>query len=135
MKIPFKKKRLLINLFFGLIFLLSGVPDIIEQKAKWTDYVFLIVGFLYIGHYLYDLKVKYISIEDDLIFKNGLYGSNNKINLKKVNEIAKYADDLIIKTDTDKLKIRTNSISEASLNKLKERLEKLKLPKDKMNLN
>ena len=80
--------------------------DIINQEAKWSDYALLTLGFLYIGHYLYDLKVKYISIEDNLIFKNGLYGSNNKINLNKVNEIAKYADDLIIKTDTDKLKIR-----------------------------
>ena len=83
MKIPFKKKRLLINLLLGLIWLSLGLLDIIDQEAKWSDYGFLIVGFLYIGHYLYDLKVKYISIEDDHIFKNGLYGSKNKINLKR----------------------------------------------------
>ena len=66
------------------------------MKSRWTDYGYLVIGILYVGHYLYDLKNQYLTIENGTIRKNGLYGfgkktysESNKVDLKNLLEITR----------------------------------------------
>jgi hypothetical protein len=116
MKIRFKKKRLYINLILGLVWTGLGVFSLLEDESlRWTDHGYLVVGILYIGHYLYDLNNQYLTIENGSIRKNILYGFRKKINLNEIYRIEKYAGDYILRTLTKELKINTELIEEKSL--------------------
>jgi hypothetical protein len=132
MKIIFKKKRLYINLILGLVWTGLGVFSLLEDESlRWTDYGYLVVGILYLGHYLYDLNNQYLTIENGSIRKNILYGFGKKINLNEINRIEKYAGDYILRTLTKELKINTGLIEEKSLEEFNEILKKLNLPEGK----
>ena len=132
MKIRFKKKRLYANLIIGIVWTLLGIYSLLEDdNLRWSDYGYLIIGLLYIGHYLYDLTTQYLTIENGSIRKNGLYGFGKKINLNDINWIKKFASDYILKTKTEELKINTELIDKNSLNELNAILEKLNLPANK----
>ena len=56
MKIKFKRKRLIANLILGIVWIVLGTLSIVtDDKIRWTDYGYLVIGVLYVGHYLYDL--------------------------------------------------------------------------------
>ena len=132
MKIRFKKKRLYANLIIGIVWTLLGIYSLLEDdNLRWSDYGYLIIGLLYIGHYLYDLTTQYLTIENGSIRKNGLYGFGKKINLNDIYWIKKFASDYILKTKTEELKINTELIDKNSLNELNAILEKLNLPANK----
>ena len=132
MKIRFKKKRLYINLILGLVWTGLGVFSLLEdENLKWTDYGYLVVGTLYLGHYLYDLNNQYLTIENGSIRKNVLYGFENKINVNEINRIEKYAGDYILRTVEKELKINTELIEKKSLVEFNEILKKLNLPEGK----
>ena len=132
MKIRFKKKRLYINLILGLVWTGLGVFSLLEDESlRWTDYGYLVIGILYLGHYLYDLNNQYLKIENGSIRKNILYGFGKKINLNEINRIEKYAGDYILRTLTKELKINTEFIKEKSLAEFNEILKKINLPEGK----
>ena len=128
MKIRFKKKRLYINLILGLVWIGLGVFSLFEdENLRWTDYGSLLVGILYLGHYLYDLNNQYLTIKNGSIRKNVLYGFGKKINVNEINRIEKYAGDYILRTVEKELKINTELIEEKSLVEFNEILKKLNL--------
>jgi len=132
MKIRFKKKRLYANLIIGIVWTGLGVFNVLEDdNLRWSDYGYLVIGLLYVGHYLYDLTNQYLTIESGTIRKNGLYGFGKKINLNEINWIKKFAGDYTLKTETKELKINTELIDKNSLTDLNCILEKLNLPADK----
>ncbi|MFD1613765.1 hypothetical protein [Gelatiniphilus marinus] len=132
MKIKFKKKRLRINLIFGMVWLILGILSIVtDEDLRWTDYGYLIIGILYLGHYLYDLTYQYLTIENGTIQKNGLYGFGKKIILEEINWIKKFAGDYTLKTEQNELKINTELIDKDSLNELNKILAELNLPSKK----
>jgi hypothetical protein len=132
MKIRFKKKRLYINLILGLAWTGLGVFSLLEDESlRWTDYVNLVLGILYLAHYVYDLYNQYLTIENGYIRKNILYGFGKKINLNEIYRIEKYAGDYILRTLTKELKINIAFIEEKSLVELNEILKKLNLPEGK----
>jgi hypothetical protein len=132
MKIIFKKKRLYINLILELVWTGLGVFSLLEDESlRWTDYGYLVVGILYLGHYLYDLNNQYLTIENGSIRKNILYGFKKKINLNEIYRIEKYAGNYILRTLTKELKINTEFIEEKSLAEFNEILKKLNLPEEK----
>jgi hypothetical protein len=132
MKIKFKKKRLYSNLILGIVWVIIGFLKLYyDDKLRWTDYGYLVIGILYIGHYLYDKTNQYLTIENGIIWKNGLYGFGKKINLNEINWIKKFAGDYTLKTETKELKINTELIEEKSLTELNKILEKLNLPSEK----
>lgn len=132
MKIRFKKKRLYINLILGLAWTGLGVFSLLEDESlRWTDYVNLVLGILYLAHYVYDLYNQYLTIENGSIRKNILYGVRKKINLNEIYRIEKYAGDYILRTLTKELKINTAFIEEKSLVEFNEILKKLNLPEGK----
>jgi hypothetical protein len=132
MKIRFKKKRLYINLILGLVWTGLGVFSLLEDESlRWTDHGYLVVGILYLGHYLYDLNNQYLTIENGSIRKNILYGFRKKINLNEIYRIEKYAGDYILRTLTKELKINTELIEGKSLVEFNKILKKLNLPEGK----
>nr|WP_299033459.1 hypothetical protein [uncultured Tenacibaculum sp.] len=132
MKIKFKKKRLYINLILGLVWLSLGILNLTEDdKISWTDYGYLVAGILYIGHYLYDLTNQYLTIENGIIRKNGLYGFGKRIYLNEINWIKKFAGDYTLKTEQRELKINTELIDKNSLTELNKILTELNLPPEK----
>lgn len=132
MKIKFKNKRLYPNLFLGLVWIgLSFLGLLEDDNLRGSDYLSLIIGILYIGHFLYDVTNQYLTIENGTIWNNRLYGLKKKINLNDINRIKTFAGDYILKTESKELQINTKWIEDKSLTELNKVLEKLNLPSDK----
>ena len=90
MKIKFKKKILYTNLLIGIFWTGLGIFILKEDhNLRWSDYGFMVVGLLYIGHYLYDLTNQYLTIENGSIRKNGLYGFRKRIDLNEISLVEK----------------------------------------------
>lgn len=131
MTIKFKKNRLYGNLLLGVIWLGIGLLNIFEgNHSRWSFYVYLVLGLLYIGHFLTDITYQYLRIENGTIQKNRLYGFGKKINLNDINWIKKINDDYTLITDAHKMKIKTKLIEDNSLIKLNTLLEQLDLPSE-----
>lgn len=132
MKIKFKKNRLYGNLILGVIWFGIGMLNIYEgDHSRWSFYVYLILGLLYIGHFLTDITYQYLTIENGTIRKNWLYGFGKKISLNDINSIKKDNRDYALITDTNKMKIKTKLIEENSLTELNRLLGQLNLPSEK----
>lgn len=132
MKIRFQKFRLYINLTIGITWIIIGSLSLYDSNfTKWYYFVFMILGILYIGHYLYDLKHQYLTIENGTITKNILYGFKNKIELDEIQQIQKVNGNYILKSETQKMKIKLDLIDNSSLNKLIEVLKNLNLPSER----
>ena len=129
MKIKYKKKRIYINLAFGIFWILLGVINFIEgDTRRWTDYGYLLAGILYLGQYLWNITNQYLTVENGIIKKNSIFGK--KINLNDITWIKKFAGDYTLKTENQELKINTELIAEKSLAELEKILGKLNLPSE-----
>src|SRR6056297_2005735 len=103
MKIKFKKKKLYTNVFLGIFWTVLGIFNLQDDNnLRWTDYVYLIVGIIYIAHFLWDLKNQYLIVENGAIKKNMLYGYGKRLNLNEITCIQNDAGDYIVKTESQK---------------------------------
>ena len=79
------------------------------------------MGFIYL--YLY-IKVKYyLSIENNIIKQNYIFGK--KMKFSEIKSIKHFAGEYILRTDTRKMRIDIGSIDQSSLLDLKGELKKL----------
>ena len=132
MKIKFKKNRLYGNLLLGVVWFGIGLLNIYEgDNARWSFYVYLVLGLLYIGHFLTDITYQYLTIEKGAIRRNKLYGMGNKINLSDINWIKKDDRGYTLITDAHTMKIKTKLIEQNSLTELNTILGQLNLPSEK----
>lgn len=132
MKIKFKKKRLRAKLLIGLAWVAFGMISLeTNESVRWTDYGYLVVGLLYLGHYWVDRTWQYLTIENGVIRKNRLYGFGGAIALKDLVWIKKFAGDYTLKTQQGELKIDTDLIDAESLADLNKVLSALDLPPEK----
>ncbi|MFD2291222.1 hypothetical protein ACFSKN_10000 [Mariniflexile gromovii] len=93
---------MLANLIVGLFWIGFGVFNVLqEDNLRWQDYGYLVIGILYVGHYLYDLTNQYLTIENGSIQKNGLYGFRKKVNLNEILWIKKFAGDYTLKQNKE----------------------------------
>jgi len=117
MNIRYKKKRLFLNLTFGIIWLILGISgNYLKESVRWMDYGFVIISFLFIATYLYESNKQYVTIKNGFIQINQLFGK--KMKMKDITSIRKFAGDYILETDTSKLTINTNLIESDSLKNL-----------------
>jgi len=123
MTIAYKKKYLNINLIYALLFTVTLFPFTLNSAENWM----LIIGILspasFIAKYFYQKQKKYLTIEDERIRVNNIFGKG--INLNEIKTIEKYAGDYILKTGNKKLKIDTTRIEPTELSNLNSVLEKL----------
>lgn len=132
MKIKFRKKRLIYNLVFSIFYIVIGLDGIINQEnIRWTKYVFLIIGTIYLIKSLFEIRNQYLTIENGMIRKNQFLGFIKKINLKDIIQIKKFAGDYTLVTEQTELKINTELIDDNSHDILKHILTELDLPDDK----
>lgn len=89
----------------------------------WTAYGNLVISLLYLSMYGFQKKKTYLTIDNDLLKVNGLFGK--KVYLKNIKQIKKFAGDYIIKTDKKELTINTQLIAPNSLESLNAKLEEL----------
>ena len=79
------------------------------------------MGFIYI--YLY-IKVKcYLSIENNIIKQNYIFGK--KMKLSEIKSIKHFAGEYILRTDKRKMTINISWVDQSSLLDLKDELKKL----------
>ncbi len=126
MILKFKNKRLRINLGFGIFWIILGVFSLLTKDSViWTDFGYLVIGILYIGLYLYEMTNQYMTIDNETIKQNGLFGKT--INLKDIHRIKKLYGHYTLITKTQELKINTELIDEESKIELEHILNHLEL--------
>ena len=126
MKIRYKKRKLRINLIFGLFWLIFAIIQlfILDYESKsWIKYGWLGISSMYIIMYFYEYFNQYLTIENGIIKMNSPFGK--KMNLTEIKRIKKFAGDYNLKTDKAELTINTQIIDPNSLAKLNTELEKL----------
>ena len=129
MKIRLKKSRFYSNIIPGVIWIALGIITLLEdENLRWLDYGYLVIGFLYIGYFLFDLTNQYLIIENGIIRKNILYGFGKEIRLDEINSIEKVAGDYRLSAGATKMKIKADLIEENSRVELKRILDELNLP-------
>lgn len=122
MKILYSKKRRKYDLFQGLFWILIGILGVFfSEKNNILFYLYTPMGFIYL--YLY-IKVKYyLTIENNIIKQNYIFGK--KIKLSEIKSVKHFAGEYILRTDTRKMTINTSWVDQSSLIDLKGELKKL----------
>jgi hypothetical protein len=125
MKIEFKKRHLNLNLFYGLLFILTGLITLQSNQNRWYAVFSVLLPILFVTKYFFLKYNKYLTIDKGIIKINSLFGGQVKVS--KIKQIEKYAGKYIIQTDNKKLSIDTHIIEEKSLVKLNAELESLNI--------
>ena len=123
MTIAYKKKYLNLNLIYALLFTVTLFTVALNNEENWKLIIGILVPASFISKYFYQKQKKYLTIEDDKIKVNNMFG--REINLNEILTIEKYAGDYILKTGIKKLKIDTTIIELVELSNLNSELEKL----------
>lgn len=124
MKIRYKKKRLKFYLIMTILWLIFVVFNLISNDfGEWTAYTWLGISVMYIAIYSFDYFNQYLTIQNNVIKENHLFGK--KINLNEIKRIKKFAGDYILHTEKTELTINTQIIDQNSLTELNAELEKL----------
>ena len=123
MTIAYKKKYLNLNLIYALLFTVTLFTVDLNSEENWKLIIGILVPASFISKYFYQKQKKYLTIEDDKIKVNNIFG--REINLNEILTIEKYAGDYILKTGIKKLKIDTTIIELVELSNLNSELEKL----------
>ena len=123
MTIAYKKKYLNINLIYALLFTVTLFPFTLNSAESWMLIIGILTPTSFIAKYFYQKQKKYLTIEDERIRVNNIFGKG--INLNEIKTIEKYAGDYILKTGNKKLKIDTTIIEPTELSNLNCVLKKL----------
>ncbi len=126
MTLKFKNNRLRINLGLGIVWIALGIFSLLtKDSVTWTDFGYLAVGILYIGLYIYEMSNQYLTIDNETIKRNGLFGK--KINLKDIHRIKKLYGHYTLITKTQELKINIEWMDKESKIELERILNQLEL--------
>ena len=123
MTIAYKKKYLNLNLIYALLFTVTLFTVDLKSEENWKLIIGILVPASFISKYFYQKQKKYLTIENNKIKVNNIFG--REINLNEILTIEKYAGDYILKTGIKKLKIDTTIIELVELSNLNSELEKL----------
>ncbi len=124
MKIPYKKKQLILNLIMGVVWLAYGIIVMFNKKeVNWFEYSWFVLSAIYFITYYYQKKEKYLTLENGIIKHNWPF--EKKMNLNEIKQIRHFAGDYILKSKNKELTINIQLIDEKSLLELKTELKKL----------
>ncbi len=126
MIIRYKKKYLKSRLIFGIGFPLLGLAAILlDDNPSIFFYGYFLIGFIGLATYLFEKQKQYLSIENGILTKNTLFPK--KIHLADIILIKKFAGDLTLITEKEKLVINIDLIDEESFVNLELLLKTLAL--------
>lgn len=134
MKIKYKKKRFLIYLIGGILFMILGLISFLTtENDTFFNSSYMVFGFIYIGIAIYERQNQYLLIEENSIKQNYFFGKEMK--LSEINSIRNFADEYTLKGNKKEMIINTEIIEDKSLIKLKEVLKSLEVPAYKREFN
>ena len=125
MKIPFKKRHLNSNLFYGFFFMIMGLIVLKSNQNPWHAILCVLLPILYVAKYFLLKYYKYLTLDKGVLKVNNLFGK--QIKMDEINQIEKYAGKYLIKTDRKKLSIDTHLIEKKSLIALNAELKNLNI--------
>lgn len=83
MKIRYKKKRLKFYLILTVLWFIIGISNLMfNDFGEWSTYILLGVSIMYIAIYSFDYFNQYLTIHNNVIRENHLFGK--KINLTEI---------------------------------------------------
>ena len=108
----------------GIIWLIYGIVLVVFNEDKnWIEYFWFVFSAIYFLMYFYQVKEKYLTIENGIIKQNWPFGK--KMNLNEIKRIRHFAGDYILKSENKELTINIQLIDQESLIDLKTELKKL----------
>lgn len=116
-------KRILSNLILGILFFIMGILRIFEGTAEVFNYFQLLLGLVMIAVFAFEAYFPYLKIEDGIITKNTL--RKKSISLSEIKRIRKFAGDITLYSDEEKIKIHTELIRKHQKEELDEFLQSL----------
>lgn len=131
MKVPYKKKRDIKNLFIAISWgILAGNGFINSDDPKIIRYGTLLYSISYFLYYVFDKKIYYLTIREGIIKTGKFFGK--KIPLTEIKRIIVMDKKYILKTvSNSELQINTEIIESKSLDKLTTELKKFDIKWDK----
>ncbi len=125
MKIKYSKKKLRVNLIFGILWLVISLIRLFapDNNGHWFSLFLLAISILHFFLYYHESVNQYISIENGIIKINSLFGK--KMKLADIRKIKKFAGDYTLIFEYEQLTVNTQIIDPESLAKLNAELEKL----------
>ena len=110
-------------LIFAIFWLILGVISIPNNPTNYMNYGYLIIGFLFLGNYIFKSKNQYLTIDSEMITIHTLVPK--KIILTDLKKIKKLARDYILVSENGEIRIETRLIEKNSLKDLKKTLKNL----------
>lgn len=124
--LKFKKKRQYLKLAFGLLIIIfSGYSFVETDRIRWTTFVYLAIGGVYMGEALWNLIHHYGIITETYIKEKALFGS--EIAIPDITKIKKFTDEYTLETPNKKLVIRGRYMDKESLKVFQSFYETLEL--------
>lgn len=125
MKIAYKKKHLIVNLFLGIMWLVLAFLNFNYGETNWINYGYLVIALLYLTRWFYQYQNQYLTIDNGIIKENWPFGK--EINLADIENVKYFAGDLILKTNNSQLTIHKQLIDEKSFTDLENELKGLNI--------
>lgn len=130
MKVPYKKKRDIKNLFLAISWGIFAGNGLINSYSNIFNYVTLFYSISYFLYYVLDKKTYYLTIREGIIKTRKFFGK--KIPLTEIKRIIVMDKKYILKTvSNSELQINTEIIESKSLDKLTTELKKFDIKWDK----
>ncbi|MBZ9730492.1 hypothetical protein LB467_12430 [Salegentibacter sp. JZCK2] len=125
MIINYRKKRLKLQLLFGVSSVIIGLVALIIGSESIFIYPWLILGLLEIGIWYYENKYQYLKIDNNILTKNSLFSKS--IDLTQLTAIKKNKSTFVLESNDHSLKIYKDMIAPDSLNRLTDLLNEIEL--------
>lgn len=125
MTIYYRKRRLKLQLYFGVLSVFIGLLGIIIGSESLFIYPWLILGLLELGTWYYEKKYHYLKIDNNILTKNSLFSKS--IDLTQLSAIRKYKSTLVLESKDQSIKIYKDMIAPESLTQLTDLLDEIDL--------
>ncbi len=123
MKIPYKKKRNITNLFLAVLWGIYAGNGLTKDSPSTIDHIALLCSISYFLYYVFDKKIYYLIIQEGIIKTSKFFGK--KIPLAEIKRVMVMDKKYTLKTISDsELQIDTEIIEYKSLDKLTAELKR-----------
>ncbi len=112
MKLEFNKRRQVVHLLLGIVFIALGLTSILLEDGSIFNYFNLMIGVVYLVYYSYNHFKGFGILKDKTLQINGW--KSKTIHFENLIEVRHFAVDLILKTNSLKISIANNTLTKAS---------------------
>ena len=125
MRYRHNNRTLILNLALAVLWSGYGISKIVDTGGKsWDDYLFLIIGMLYIGIFLVEYFGKYFEMTDEKITLAGPFSKT--IYFKDLIGMKYYAGDFTFKTKERTIQISKDLMNKSDVPQFEKQFEKIK---------